>query len=280
MDSSGLLAVYDSQLREEAEVARAESVHRQGPLLWARFGDQGMVTYRSLGGADGAALDELIRQTLAYFLDSTEVASVEWKTRGHDRPPDLGQHLLAHGFTPEEVETVMIGEAAALAVAVEVPAGLAVRRAGDGNDLRDDVRRASAVQSRVFAGLAGRDADRVAGQLAADPEHLQLWLAEVGGQVVGAGSLDVVRGTQFAGLWGGAVVPEWRGRGVYRALTAARARAALARGATYLHSDCSAMSRPILERSGLRPVTTTTPYVCTRDICTRTTAAGTTAGPA
>jgi hypothetical protein len=35
-------------------------------------------------------------------------------------------------------------------------------------------------------------------------------------------------------------------------------------GAVYLHSDCSDMSRPILERSGLVPVTTTTPYLWTR----------------
>ena len=82
--------------------------------------------------------------------------------------------------------------------------------------------------------------------------------------VVAAGSLDVVRGTEFAGLWGGGVLPEWRGRGIYRALVAARARAAVELGVRYMHSDCTAMSRPILERSGLVPVTTTTPYVWTR----------------
>jgi hypothetical protein len=52
-------------------------------------------------------------------------------------------------------------------------------------------------------------------------------------------------------LWGGATNPEWRGKGIYRALTAARASAAVATGVRYLHSDCTAMSRPILERSGL-----------------------------
>jgi hypothetical protein len=31
-----------------------------------------------------------------------------------------------------------------------------------------------------------------------------------------------------------------------------------------LNSDCTPMSRPILERSGLVAVTTTTPYVWTR----------------
>jgi GNAT superfamily N-acetyltransferase len=79
--------------------------------------------------------------------------------------------------------------------------------------------------------------------------------------VVSAGRLDFVEGTDFAGLWGGATLPEWRGHGIYRALTAARARAALAEGVRFLQSDCSPMSRPILERSGLVAVTTSTPYV-------------------
>ena len=71
-------------------------------------------------------------------------------------------------------------------------------------------------------------------------------------------------GTEFAGIWGGSTLPEWRGQGIYRALTAARARAALAEGVRYINSDCTAMSRPILERSGLVAVTTTTPYVWRR----------------
>ena len=87
-----------------------------------------------------------------------------------------------------------------------------------------------------------------------------MWFAEVGDQVVGAGTLDIVRGTEFAGLWGGGVLAAYRGRGIYAALVSVRARAAVERGVRFMHSDCTAMSRPILERSGLVAVTTTTPY--------------------
>jgi predicted GNAT family acetyltransferase len=73
-----------------------------------------------------------------------------------------------------------------------------------------------------------------------------------------------VAGTLFAGIWGGATVPAWRGRGIYRALTAARARSALRMGKTLIHSDSTEHSRPILERSGLVRVSTTTPYVWRR----------------
>ncbi len=39
-----------------------------------------------------------------------------------------------------------------------------------------------------------------------------------------------------------------------------RARSALALGKTFIHSDSTEFSRPILERAGLIKVSTTTPY--------------------
>jgi GNAT superfamily N-acetyltransferase len=264
MDAAELLEAYDSQLREDAEVERAVSVQRHPPLVWAVFGDGGMVTYRDLAGARGKDLDALIDASLTHFRDATDVRRAEWKTRGHDAPEDLGARLVAHGFVAEDVETVMVGPAAKLAIDVAIPGDVTIRRVEVGPDLLDEVFRASSMQAQVFGGHAGRDPERVADQIGADPGQLQLWVAESDGQVVAAGSLDVVRGTEFAGLWGGAVLAPWRGRGIYRALVAARARAAVELGVHYMHSDCSAMSRPILERSGLIAVTTTTPYVWTR----------------
>ena len=91
--------------------------------------------------------------------------------------------------------------------------------------------------------------------MTAAPDLSGLWLAEDSdGAVVCAGRLEKVPGTEFAGLWGGATLTPWRGRGIYRALVAARARAAMAMGAVYLHSDCTEMSRPILERLGFERV--------------------------
>ena len=265
MAPADLLAAYDAQLRLDAEMTGARSWHRHGPLVRGVFGRGGFVSYRDLGDLDGARLDALVAETVAWFRDETDVTSFEWKTRGHDRPADLPARLVAHGLEPDPAETVMVGRVELLDRPVDLPDGITLRRAGDGGDLAADVVRASRMQAEVFGGDGGVGAADLVELLTADPGRRGLWLAEdADGTVVCAGRLEVVPGTEFAGLWGGATVAPWRGRGIYRALVAARARAALAAGSVYLHSDCTDLSRPILERSGLVAVTTTTPYLWRR----------------
>lgn len=259
-----LLAIYDAQLRGAAELQGALRSDRDGPLWRGVFVDGGFVSYETLEGlGDLAAVDALIGRTVAYFAAIPELAELEWKTRGHDWPAELDGLLRAHGFVPEDVETVMVGDAAALAVEIALPAGVTVRRVDDQPDAEAVIRAAAAVQRDVFGD--GPDGDEVLDRLRSMEGRETFWVAEHAGSVVSAGRLNRVDGTEFAGLWGGAVHPDWRGRGIYRALTAARARHAIREGARFIHSDCSAMSRPILERSGLVAVTTTTPYIWRRD---------------
>ena len=85
MSTAELLAVYDAQLRMEAEVADATEWHRHGPLVRARWGDSGFVSGRDLSGLTAGELEALVTDTLAWFRDETSVTEVEWKTRGHDR---------------------------------------------------------------------------------------------------------------------------------------------------------------------------------------------------
>jgi len=265
-DQKALLAVYDAQLRGIAEVQGSNSWDRSGPLWRGLFSDGAFVSYESLEGLGSVeAVDDLIASTVAYFAAIPQVEEFEWKTRGHDWPPDLDALLRGHGLQPEEVETVMVGEAERLAVDVDLPDGLVVRRVDDLAEPEREtaIRAAAAMQHEVFGG--GPSGDQVLARLVRMEGRETFWVAEADGRVVSAGRLNRVDGTQFAGLWGGATRPEWRGKGIYRALTAARARFAMSEGVRYIHSDCSAMSRPILERSGLVAVTTTTPYIWKRD---------------
>jgi N-acetylglutamate synthase-like GNAT family acetyltransferase len=258
-----LLAAYDAQLRGEAEVQGAVGWDRSGPLWRALFRREGFVSYESLEGVGGLdAVDELIAETVAFYAGNPEIERFEWKTRGHDWPADLDQRLRAQGLEPEEVETVMVGEATHLAVDVEVPPGVTVRRVDQLPERAALITEASEVAARIFGG--GPSGAEMLDRLDRMEGLEQFWVAEADGHVICSGRLARVAGTEFAGVWGGSTLPEWRGKGIYRALTAARARAALDDGVRYLHSDCTAMSRPILERSGLVAVTTTTPFVWSR----------------
>jgi hypothetical protein len=263
-ERAALLAAYDAQLRGVAEVQGAVNWDQSGPLWRALFNDGAFVSYESLEPlASVEAVDRLFADTVEHFAALPQVQQFEWKTRGHDWPPDLDTRLRAHGLEPDEVETVMVGEATHLAVDVELPAGVTVRRVDQADDREAVVLEASEVAARIFG--QGPSGAEMLERLERMEGREQFWVAEAdtddGRAVICSGRITPVDGTEFAGIWGGSTLPEWRGRGIYRALTAARARAVLDLGVRYINSDCTAMSRPILERSGLVAVTTTTPYV-------------------
>jgi ribosomal protein S18 acetylase RimI-like enzyme len=257
---NALLALYDEHVRAAVPdpLPAGTTVERDGPLLRVLgLFRGGFLTYRDLGGLDGAELDELIARQVRIFTERRE--QVEWKYHSHDRPADLAARLLAAGFVPEAEETVVIGPVAPLAAALvrHIP-GVRLREVTH----RDDLDRIARMEETVWGvGSYGGLADMLERELAADPERLTIIVAEAGDLVLCAGWIRYLPGTPFATLWGGATLAEWRGRGIYKAVAEARARLAAERGYTYLQVDASPDSRPILQRLGLIPVTTTTPYI-------------------
>jgi GNAT superfamily N-acetyltransferase len=255
------LQAYDDQLRTDAETPGAVDVTRLGPLRLVTFaGGRGFITYRDLDGADAPAIQQLVAGALAHFRADAGISRVEWKSRGHDLAPGLHAALLAGGFVPDAPESIMIGPLEALTTDAGAPAGVTVRRVGS----EADVRAMSAVVDEAFGdSVDTRMADALLARLARG-DGMELWAAEVDGRFVSGGRLEPVPDTDFVGIWGGATLPAYRGRGIYRALLNARARSALAQGKTLVHSDSTEDSRPILERAGLLRVSTTTPYYWSR----------------
>ncbi|MFQ4147443.1 GNAT family N-acetyltransferase [Arthrobacter sp. LAPM80] len=251
------LKAYDEQLRTHAETPSAVRVRVEGPLRLVTFaGGSGFITYQDLDGADAAGIAALVATALDYFRADPEISEVEWKSRGHDKAPGLHEALLANGFVAGDAESIMIGPLEALAADVPLAAGITLRIV----TTEADVRAMSAMADEAFGEAANaRRADSLIAHLARN-DGMELWVAETNGRMVSAGRLEPVPGTDFAGMWGGSTLEAYRGRGIYRALTAARARSALAAGKTLVHSDSTEFSRPILERSGLVQVSTTTPY--------------------
>lgn len=277
VDTMTLRAAYDAHLRAWVPdpVPDGATVERDGPLVRIRGLDPGgFVTYRDLGGLTGAALDELIARQRDYFTALGQ--SVEWKLHGHDEPADLADRLRAAGFRPGEQETVVVGPVAALAGVLPVPPdGVRLREVS----ARADLERIAAMEEQVWGDDRAWLVDGLAKELAADPQALTVVVAEAPTpgmptdapprpdhaewSVVSAGWVRYVSGTGFATLWGGSTLPQWRRRGIYRALVTYRARLAHARGFTMLQVDASEDSRPILQRLGFVPVATTTPYTFT-----------------
>lgn len=256
--AADLLAAYDEELRTDAETPSALAVTQLGPLRLVTFpGGSGFVTYRDLGEADAGEIRNLVAASLAHFEADATIKRIEWKARGHDHAPGLHDALLANGFSPDEQESIMIGEASALAVEVPLPSGVRLRQVSTEADVR-------AMCAMVGAAFGDEDsheeADTLLRRLTLDDDDMELWVAEIDEQIICAGRLEPVPESRFAGIWGGATRPDWRRKGIYRALTAARAESALRAGKTLIHSDSNGYSRPILERAGLTAVSTTTPY--------------------
>jgi GNAT superfamily N-acetyltransferase len=161
---------------------------------------------------------------------------VEWKYYAHDGP-GLRERLLAAGLEPEDEETVVVAEAAS------------IPPPPDDVELR--------LATGEFADLAAQ----VFGARYGLPDKAVAVVALVDGQPVSAGRLDFEDDVDFAGLFGGVTLPDFRRRGLYRATVARRAELARERGYRWLYSDALPTSRPILERLGFVPITTTTPFV-------------------
>jgi GNAT superfamily N-acetyltransferase len=256
IDPVAVLAAYDELRVSLPAVPAHVRAERDGPLVrtmgWPRGG---MVEYRSTPGLEGDALDELIARQVGIFAERGE--RFEWKTHAHDRPADLPDRLRAAGFVADESETVLAAVASAMAVAPALPPGVALREATEVADFE----RIADLEARVWGDPDTRGlAEMLAERRAFDPRSIAVYVAEADGELVCAAWVRFRGDAAFATLNGAATVPEWRGRGVYRALLAQRAGLAAERGCRYLQVDASEDSRPILERLGFVALTTTTPF--------------------
>ncbi len=256
-DVGELLAAYDAQLRGHVHDRLPDSVRveRDGPLVRTlRFGKRGFVQYRDLAGLDGEELDTLIARQVQVFAARGE--PFEWKLHGHDRPAGLPDRLRAAGLVPEDTETVVIGRVEVVASEPSLPDGVVIREVREPGDFPRLVQLDESMSHEDHSWIDGLAEER-----AADPQGLSIFVAEAGGRTVGDGWVRFPSGTEFATFWGGFTLPAWRGRGIYRALVARRAKLAAERGRRYIEVDASDESRPILERMGFVPVTTARAYV-------------------
>lgn len=259
MSKDELLAVYERQLRfassdpiseRQALPPEAPVVVRHVPLdPHARWG---WVIWSKLSEENA---DQVIAEQVAFFRQQGR--NFEWKRYGHDTPADLDERLLRQGFAREEHESVMVLDLEERDLRAQaLPAGVDLCRITDPADLENVVRIEDEVWNESHAWII----DELRLELLLPDEPLLMYLAYADGVAAAAAWIRFHKGTDFAALFGGSTLPQYRKRGLYTALLDVRARAARERGYRFLSVDASEMSRPILEKHGFVKITTATAY--------------------
>jgi ribosomal protein S18 acetylase RimI-like enzyme len=242
-------AAFNRQLRQDVRSSPGTSVE-QNEFVTRLVGEGWSgVVWSDLADAD---VDEVIAGEVARFAG----ASWEWKHYSDDRPADLSERLLGAGFIADPPESVMVAEIADLDLSTAPPNGVDLVTVTTAEDVEALVH----LHDEVFGGDHEAVGQKVAAALGAAKPAVVAVLARAGTATVSAGRVEFHDGTEFASIWGGGTLPDWRRRGVFRALVAQRAALASDRGFRYLQVDAMPTSRPLLARLGFVELATTTPY--------------------
>jgi GNAT superfamily N-acetyltransferase len=254
MDQAAALAAFDEQLRNVVRPALdGGRYERVGPVIRCVSAEPAGWSGIEWSDLDESTADGVIAEQVRFFAD--ERRPMEWKYYAYDRPADLPDRLRAAGLVAGDEEALMVADVADVPD-VAAPHGIRFATVSD----EDGLRLVKDVHDQVFGGDHTPVIDGMRARLRTDPEALAPVLAFAGDEPVCAARADFHVGTDFASLWGGGTLPEWRGRGIYRAMVSYRAKLAVERGYRYLRTDALPTSRPILERLGFTRLTTTIPF--------------------
>jgi GNAT superfamily N-acetyltransferase len=252
MDRRAALAAFTEQIRRHPEPDRPDAhIEYDSRVIRSVSTGDGWagVVWSDL---DSANADATIADQIARF--ATESRPWEWKHYSCDQPPDLPDRLRAAGFVAQPAEALLVAEIADLDLDMPAPKNITITQVRNEQDAAALV----SVHNDVFGGDHAAVGRAV---LAREPETMLAAIAWAGQTPISGARVEFHHGTEFASLWGGGTLPQWRGRGVFRALVAYRARLAAERGFRYLQVDAMPDSRPILRRLGFAELAMTTPFV-------------------
>jgi len=247
MNTAEILALYDQEQRRLADdpAMRREA---SGPVIRqvSRHDRQSCVIYSQL---HDDTVEAAIDAQIEYFRLLGH--SFEWKVFSHDTPTDLKERLVARGFELEETEAILALELNALPEVLLRSSGHDIRCIANPEQLAD----VASIRQAVWGEDTTGHQERLVRELQEQPDRTRIYVAYAVDTPVSSGRLNLDPNSSFASLWGGTTLKEFRGRGLYTALVAIRARVAQEYGARFLTVDARPMSRPILERIGFKLLT-------------------------
>jgi GNAT superfamily N-acetyltransferase len=254
-ERSELRDSFNQQVRRNATPnGSGATVESNGNYVrWVANNDLGWneVCWSSL---DSTNADQAIAAQIEFY--GSRNLSFVWRVYDYDQPADLGVRLVDAGFLDSGTSAVMIAESSQLAHEPELPEGTQLLQVVDeaGVDLL------IAVHESVFGHSHQELRRSIIRRLAVAPQEMGIFVATAGAVPISSSRIEFLPESDFAGLWGGSTMPEWRGKGIYRALVFRRAQLAHERGYRYLMVLASDNSRPILTQLGFEIVSRVTTY--------------------
>ena len=196
-------------------------------------------------------LDRIIQDQISFF--ETKGIPFEWKLYNFDKPENLSDRLRAHDFVSDEEEHLMVLDLSSYSMH---------EPALDDQVVIEQVRDSSTREAiqRFQEGIWNIDLSDNFNYLSDNEAIFSHYVAKVHGEIIGSGWTEYLEGSKFPELHGGAIAPQWRGKGIYSALLAIRLLEISQRGYQYITVDAAPMSYPILQKRGFDSLATSRPF--------------------
>jgi GNAT superfamily N-acetyltransferase len=247
MKTDNLLIQYDKDLRLRIAYPEArKEITRDVVRLIRKAPGMNVVSFTF---ANENKLHDVIHREVEYFTPLEQPFT--WKVYDHDLLPSLKDQLASHGFAPDEDPAkVMVFDVQDSSSSLFKPVTADIRRINDVDGLKDVVD----VLDQVWGGHNTWVYDRLGGHLKIR-NYLSVYVAYVNDQPASIAWTYFPHG-QFATLFAGSTLPEYRKQGLYTSLLATRIQEIHRRGYHYAVVETGAMSGPIVEKHGFQHLTT------------------------
>jgi hypothetical protein len=251
MNKSSLLIQYDKDLRLRIMYPEArKEITNDVVRIIRRAPGMNVVSFTF---ANETRLDHVIDREVDYFTPMKQPFT--WKVYDHDLLPSLKDKLALRGFAgDDDPAAVMVLDVENAPDALFQPAATDIRRIDSLEGLQDIIH----VLDQVWGGHHTWVNERLGMHLHV-PGYLSVYAAYIDGQPVSIAWTYFPRG-QFATLFAGSTVAEYRKQGLYTSLLATRLKEIRERGYRYAVVEAGTMSQPIVARHDFQHLTTVYDY--------------------
>lgn len=247
MNTNNLLVRYDKDLRIRIAYPEArKEITKDVVRIIRQAPGMNVVAFTF---ANEIKLHDVIHREVEYFTPLNQPFS--WKVYDHDLLPNLKDELASHGFVRDgDPADVMVLDVMKASSELLQPIHADIRRVTDLNGLKDVIY----VLDQVWGGHNTWVNQRLGLHLQV-PGYLSVYVAYVGNQPASVAWTYFPRG-QFATLFAGSTIANYRKQGLYTSLLATRIREIRQRGYHFAVVETGDMSRPIVAKHGFQHLTT------------------------